>query len=205
MTTQEKWWAKGILLESCNCQLLCPAHVNFKQRCTNEVCHAYWAPHIEEGRFGAVPLDGLNAVLAFETPQVMASGGWTQAIYIDERADEAQRQALERIFSGLVGAGWAVLAQFVAKRLETRFVPIHFRDEGRRRKSMLIEGYFATSVETVKGADRTREVALENAFNQIHGPSHILCLGTTRYADQGLSQTTEGSHALYSRFSWTGP
>jgi hypothetical protein len=164
----------------------------------------HWAIYIEQGRYGDLPLDALSAVLITHSPQLMISGGWTQAIYIDDRASDSQRRALERIFTGQAGGTWATLARFVATRLETRFVPISFTDEG-RRKAMRIEGCFDTSVEVIKGADKEQEAALDNVFNQIHGPRQVLALGQTRYVDQALAFDTSDTHALYSRFSWAGP
>lgn len=200
----DRWWARGLLFENCNCQLVCPGHLSFKQRCTYERCIGHWSIHIEEGSYGELTLAGLNAVIVTEGPQVMISGGWTQAIYLDERADEAQRQALEGLFVGRAGGTWAVLAQFVSTRLETRYVPIHFQDEGRRKK-MWIDGCFDSAVEAIKGADRGREAVLGNVYNQIFASTQVLALGTTRYTDQGLALATAGSHALYSPFSWSGP
>ena len=54
------WSASGLLVENCNCQLLCPAHVSFKNRYTNDLCHGYWAVHIDEGHYGAIELQDLN-------------------------------------------------------------------------------------------------------------------------------------------------
>lgn len=105
MADTERWWAKGLLFENCNCQLLCPAHVSWKQKCNYERCVGYWAVHIKDGMYGEVLLGGLNALVFLDMPQVMASGGGKQAIYIDERANHQQRVALEKIFSGQGGSG----------------------------------------------------------------------------------------------------
>lgn len=81
-----KWRAKGLLFENCNCQLVCPAHISFKQLCTHERCIGHWSVHIEEGRFGDVVLDGLNAVIFYESPRHMISGEWTELFYVDSAA-----------------------------------------------------------------------------------------------------------------------
>lgn len=108
------WWAKGLLFENCSCQLVCPGHMSFKQLCTCERCVGHWAVHIEEGRYSDVVLDGQNVVILYDTPQHMITGGWTEVFYVDERSDDAQRKALETIFSGEAGGPWEVLARFVA-------------------------------------------------------------------------------------------
>ena len=47
------WWAKGLLVENCNCTLVCPGHMSFKQLCTHERCIGAWGVRIEEGRYGS--------------------------------------------------------------------------------------------------------------------------------------------------------
>jgi hypothetical protein len=55
---------------------------------------------IDKGHFGEVTLDGLQAALFYSWPGAIFEGnGATQAV-IDERADEAQREALLAIVSG---------------------------------------------------------------------------------------------------------
>jgi len=195
------WRAKGLLFENCNCQLVCPGHMSFKQLCTHERCVGAWAVHIEEGRYGDVALDGLDIAIFWDSPQHMIAGGWTEMFFVGEQADRAQREALETIFSGEASGPWEVLARFVAKRLETRYVPLRFEDGG-RRKRMHVEGLFDMAVEAIRGKDKTREVLLENAFNQIHAPTQVLALGQSRLSDPEFRFEMEGSHALYSRFSW---
>ncbi len=197
----QAWWAKGLLFENCNCQLVCPGHMSFKQVCTHERCLGHWAIHFEEGRFAETTLDGLNAVVVFDCPQHMIEGGWTTATYVDERASERQREAIESILSGTSGGPWAVLARFVATRLDSRFVPIHLADAG-RRKRMWIDGIFDTTVEAIRGMDREQEAVLSNLFNQIHAPVQVLARGRTRFRDGGLTVDTHETHALYSHFSW---
>jgi len=131
----------------------------------------------------------------------MIAGGWTTMFLVSDRADEGQRDVLETIFSGLAGGPWEVLGRFVATHLPTRYVPLRFEDEG-RRKRMYVEGLYDMSVEAIRGMDKTREVLLENAFNQIHSPTQVLALGRTRVADPEIGFEVEGTHALYSRFSW---
>jgi hypothetical protein len=115
-----------------------------------------------------------------------------------------QRDALEAIFRGNAGGPWAILARFVGTWLETQTVPLRFVDEG-RNKSLTIEGLFETKIETLRGPSPDADPALVNLYNTIHGPTHVLAKGSSRCSDQGFSLATEGTHALYSHFSWEGP
>lgn len=199
--TAVKWWAKGLLFENCNCQLICPGHMSFKQKCTHERCVGHWAIHFDKGSYGSVPLDGLNVVILYDAPQKMFAGGWAEAFYIEDRADENQREAIEMIFSGRAGGPWEILAMFVSERQKTRFVPIHFEDLGRRKK-MWIERYFDTSISAIRAKDDSGEVVLSNLFNQIHSSRQVLARGKTRCTDGAFDFTNEDTHALYSKFSW---
>jgi hypothetical protein len=204
MVETVSWWAKGLLFENCNCQVLCRAHLNYRNHCDHERCFGYWGIHIYEGAFGDLRLDGINAFIISDTPRRMFDGDWTQAIYLDDRADQAQRDALEAIFKGKAGGTWPVLAALVSNWLETRAVPIEISDQ-EKRKSMRIEGLLDTTVEAIKSADRTGEVRLVNVHNQIHASDHAIATGNTRFEDRGLTMTTADTHAIYSSFSWRGP
>ena len=201
---EKKWWVNGLLFENCNCQIVCQGHVSYRQLCNYEQCIGHWAIHIEEGRFGDVALNDLNVIILYITPQLMIHGDWTETIYIDERANKAQRLAIERILTGQEGGPWVVLSRFVTKRLETRYLPIHFEDQG-RRKRMWVEGYFDTTIDNIRGQDRSRDVMIENMFNQIHGSPQVIASGETSYKDGELAASMKGTHALSSHFSWTGP
>lgn len=50
--------------------------------------------HIEQGYGDGATLDGLNVALACHAPGHMKEGNWRAALYLDERADEAQRLLL---------------------------------------------------------------------------------------------------------------
>lgn len=202
--TVPSWWATGLLFENCNCQLVCPAHLSFKQLCSQERCLGHWAMTFEEGGYGETPLRGLKAAVMWDSPRHMIAGDWTTALLVDERADESQREVIETILSGEAGGPWEVLARFVGKRLESRAVPIRFEDAG-RTKRMWVDGIFDTSIEALRGKNKAEDVVLANLFNQIHASTQALALGKTRCSDRRLPFTTAGTHALYSRFSWRVP
>jgi len=195
------WRATGLLFENCNCQLLCPAHVSFKQACTHERCQGHWAMHIEEGHFGEVDLADTSVVVVYDTPQLLFEGGWTEACYIDERAAEPQRAALDDIVSGRVGGPWAILGRFVETRLETRFVPMRFEDDGGEIR-LSVPDMLESTITAIRGADGKSEARLENLHNVIHGPTHILARGDTRCTDRVFDFENVRSHGLYSRFTW---
>ena len=94
MAQDLRWWAEGDLLDACNCELLCPCHVSFRQKATCDTCEAIWSVNIQRGEWGQTPLDGLKAVIvAFAPGPLMIDGGWTSLLYIDDKATPAQEEA----------------------------------------------------------------------------------------------------------------
>lgn len=195
------WWAKGLLLENCNCQVVCPGHMHFSNKCTHERCVGYWALRVDEGAYGEVDLAGLSAVIAYDCPQHMISGGWTEVVILDEAASNAQREAAEAILTGQAGGPWEVLDRFVERRLPTRTLPIDIADEG-AVKRIVIEGLLEGTVENIQGRDRDRPVTFQNIFNQIHASTQVIARGSTTYDDGEIVIANEGTHALYSDFDW---
>jgi hypothetical protein len=150
--SNESWRIKGEYFESCNCELLCPCLLSHAQaRPTEGHCDVVLAIHIASGTCGEVDLSGLNAVQALTTPGPMAQGDGTLAVYVDSRANEAQRQALEAIFTGNTGGPPSLLTGMIAHRLPTKAVPISFSSDGKTYK-LSMAGISEVTVEGVAGA-----------------------------------------------------
>ncbi|MCH6547007.1 MAG: DUF1326 domain-containing protein [Gemmatimonadetes bacterium] len=197
-----RWWAKGLLFENCCCQVVCPGHVHFDQLCTLERCNGYWAVRFDEGEFDGVRLDGLAAVIAYDSPQHMIQGNWTEALIIDEAATGEQRTAIESILNGSAGGPWSKLAPFVSTWLETRYHSIRI-EEQEKTKAIVIEGLLEGTIEQLRGRDGSQPVTFENMFNQIHATSQVIATGSTKYNDGVIAVDTDGTHSLYSNFSWS--
>ncbi len=200
-----EWWAEGLLFENCNCTAVCPGHVHFSQQCTHEVCHGFWAVRFESGGFDGIDLAGAEAVVIFESPQVMIEGGWKQRILVSDEATEAQVQAVEGILKGDRGGPWSILSGFVGESLPTRRAPVRIED-GPAKKAVSVAGVLEGVVEAIRGRDRARPVVFENIYNQIHDSRQVIARGSTRCDDGGgIVIRTEDTHGLWSRFRWTGP
>lgn len=200
--TAVAWWARGLLFENCSCEAVCPGHVHFEQACTHERCLGYWAIRFDEGEFDGVGLAGVRAVIAYDSPKHMIEGNWVETLIIDQGADEPQRRVVEAILTGRAGGPWAKLARFVGKRTETRYLPIRIDDED-KVKRVAIEGLLDSTIENLRGRDRSRPVTFENMFNQIHATSQVIAKGGARYDDGTIVVDNDNTHALHSRFDWS--
>jgi len=108
MSEHEAWHLKGTVFIACNCDYGCPC--NFNALPTQGYCEGQWTWHVEEGRFGETPLDGLNFTVAVKWPGAIHEGDGEGVILVDERADDAQRAAIETLVGGDVGGPWGLLA-----------------------------------------------------------------------------------------------
>jgi hypothetical protein len=142
------WELKGVYFESCNCDVACPCV--FLSKPTMENCTLLVGWHIDDGHDGDVRLDGLNVALAVHSPGHMLEAPWRAAAYVDDRADEAQRVALLRIFGGQAGGHPARMAAHVGELLGATPVPITF-EHTESTYRLAIPGIAEAAIEAMSG------------------------------------------------------
>lgn len=129
------WQISGQYFETCNCTVLCPCILTrAKAQPTEDHCDVVMAFSVQHGSFDQVELAGLNAVVVAQTDGPMADGKGRREVYLDSRATDSQRQALEAIFRGEAGGPPAALAQMAPDFLGVTFAPIDFQLEGDSRR-----------------------------------------------------------------------
>jgi hypothetical protein len=104
--TDERWRIRGSYFESCNCDPICPCRrINGVSggRSTHGECLGVLSWLIEDGHADGVALGGFTVALAIRYHDDEPGSPWTYVVYLDERADEAQRAALEAIYTGAHG------------------------------------------------------------------------------------------------------
>jgi hypothetical protein len=189
------WKVAGNFLYACPCAAACPC--DFNSPPTAGYCTVVVGWHIDSGRFGDVALDGLNAARMLHSPGDMADGHFKVAFYLDERANDAQREALKAIFSIKAGGAFAGMAKAVDEDLGVRFVPITVETSGRRRK-MSIGTIADADVTAVAGRDGN-EVVIDNLADY-DGPLTIGKSSQTRYSDHNIHLEVSGKTGTFARF-----
>lgn len=126
--TSVGWQLKGTVGVACNCDYGCPC--NFNARPSKGKCEGGWTWHVEQGAFGDTPLDGLTLSVFVNWPGAIHEGGGEALILFDERADEAQREALSTLVSGDVGGPWGILAWTWPKVHGPKLVPYDLDMDG---------------------------------------------------------------------------
>lgn len=197
-----QWSLSGTYFETCNCEVACPCV--FTSPPTQGDCTALVAWHIKKGKFDNLALDGLNVALLVYAPSTMVESKWKVAAYLDDKANEAQKNALLTIYSGQAGGHPAMLASFIGEILGVKSVPMQYRGNGKNR-SLEIPGIIDAEIEALEGQNGN-PVTIDN---------HILCIAPGepvtvarsnhfRLADYGYDWKLSGRNGFLSDFTYSG-
>lgn len=148
MPDKRKWSLQGSYFETCNCETACPCV--WLQPPTTGDCKLLVAWHIEQGYLEDQTLYDLNVAMACYSPGNMKDGNWQAALYVDDRADDSQFDALVQIFSGQQGGHPAILMSFVGEVLGVKKIKIDYREQGGSR-SVNIPGIAQADIESISG------------------------------------------------------
>ena len=206
-----QWRAVGDWFDVCRCDLPCPCE--FAQAPTDNYCEAVLAYHVREGNYGDVRLDGLSliAVGAFEGNLWAGEAEISLGLFIDERADEHQREALQMIFGGQAGGFQAQLAELIGELRGVEFVPIEFEvaDELAYWRAEIPDKVVA-SAEALTGptTPEGQRVQLLNPPGSEVGPGQVATWGRAtahRVEGFGFRWEWDGKSSKHIPFDWSGP
>jgi hypothetical protein len=197
------WSLEGEYMENCSCDVLCPCITSsMAGPADTERCYVPLALHIEKGEKDGVSLDGLNAVLVVDAPQVMGEGGWRVAVYLDERADESQQAALGEILSGDIGGVPAVLSTLIGEQLGVRVVPINYSSDG-LRKRLEVPGIMDFEIEGVTNPESGEVLEVTNTIHPMGSNLPIAKSVRGTFDDFGLAFDNTGKNGHYREFAWS--
>lgn len=197
-----KWWWKADYVETCNCAHGCPC--NFTQIPTDGTCKTMAAWDIREGECDGVRLDGLRLGLVAMFPNAIRKGNGRCLVYIDERADAQQRDALERIACGKAGDGgpFSLFAAMYAAPPTVVQGPLHLQRDGRRAE--LAFGELAqASVGPIRqdmGGEASVRLVIPGGF--IFDDGDIVNTDTCTVNAPGISFTNRDTSAFYAQVAY---
>jgi hypothetical protein len=206
-----QWQVAGDWFDVCSCLIPCPCE--FAQPPTNNVCEGVLAYRIREGHFGGVRLDGLNvlAVAGFEGNIWAGDAQVALGVYLDDRADDAQRDALGAIWGGQAGGWPGQFAQLVdeVRGVEQATIRIEIADD-LARWSAEIPGRVTATAEALGGptTPEGERVQLINPPGSEVGPGQVATWGrATRQQVDGFGFTSDlsGRSSKHIPFDWSGP
>lgn len=169
-----QWEFKGRELANCNCDYGC--NCQFGGLPDKIDCQAVVGIVIDDGHHGDTRLDGLKLGAIFKWPGAIHEGHGECIAFVDERADEAQREALLKIMTGQDTDPFATMFAVFASTVETMhdpvFTSIDFEVdvEGRRGK-LTIPDYVEMSgepiISPVDGSEVRARIHLPDGFEYV--------------------------------------
>jgi hypothetical protein len=211
MSDVPRWQIVGDWFDTCNCSIPCPC--TFAQPPTSGECEGILAWHIREGNYGDVQLNDLSvmAVGAFTGNIWEGKTKVSMAIFIDERANERQRNALQMIFGGRVGGWPAKFANLIGEVRGMEFARITFHvDDDLASWRAEIPGKLRSSAEALGGPTTPpgKRVQVHNAGGAETGPGGVATYGKST-ADSvdafGFKWNRTGRSSKHIGFNWSGP
>jgi hypothetical protein len=165
------WEIKATEFANCNCAYGCPCQFNALP--TKGFCEAAVAIEIKEGHYGDIKLDGLRMGGIFQWPAAVHEGHGKCQPFVDEKANDRQREALLKIMSGQDTDPMATMFAVYASTLEKVYDPIFAKIEfyvdveGRKGRYVvpgLIESHGEPIKNPVTGAEHRARIDLPHGF-----------------------------------------
>ncbi|MGD9602337.1 MAG: DUF1326 domain-containing protein [Gammaproteobacteria bacterium] len=208
-----QWHVTGDWFDVCSCNIPCPCE--FAQAPTDNYCEGVLAYHVREGRYGDVPLAGLNVVLVsrFTGNAWAGTADWEAGVFLDAAADVRQQEALEMIWSGQAGGWMAGLARMIKRIRGKTVAPISFSLDGELAHWRVeIPGHVRAGAAALTGptADPARRVQTINPPGSEVGPSGTVATwgsSTEAFWEAfGFRQDyVAGRSSKHLPFAWSGP
>jgi hypothetical protein len=157
---------EGRLLEVCNCDAICPCWVGLDP--DNGTCDSILAWAVDRGTVKGVDVSNRIIGLSVHIPGNVLAGNWKAAVYVDDRCDDAQQDALLSVFTGQLGGAIADLAALITDVVSVERVPITCTVADGRGQ-LLFGDVAEAELEPFTGATGEPTTLLDSVFSTIPG------------------------------------
>ena len=194
---------EGQLLEVCTCNTLCPCWVGDDP--DGGTCDGTLAWHVDQGSVDGVDVSGLTFALLAHIPGNILKGNWRATAFIDDRATNAQADALLAVFSGKKGGPIADLAKLIGEVVSVERSAFTFQAEEGTGK-LRIGNAVAADLEVFRGAGDRPTTLNDSIFTTIPGsPAYVskAPLYRARSSALGINVELRNHNAVQGRFRFT--
>jgi hypothetical protein len=154
----------------------------------------------------SIQFPNLNVILAVHAPGHMITGPkWKLALYLDERSNNDQKDALTKIFTGQVGGELFVeILPRIGEKLGIRSVPVDFSISETNKRKIKVPSFAEMEMEGSTGKDPNIELKVVNpAFSNTPAIDPIIARSTRHtYRDYGLEWGNSGKNAYCCSFAY---
>ena len=194
---------KGTILGACNCEWGCPC--NFEAPPSNGNCEGGYVWHFEQSEFDGVNLDRLSVALFSSSPSAVHEGNMTSIVFIDEKADQNQREVLE----SLTGpdsevAPWGIFMSLTTKFLGFYYVPIELELRGINSKvtiPRILDLELTPMRNPVTGEDELATLLKPTGFTSYE--QELCSTSSQKLSTDGLSYDYSGKYGEFGPFDYT--
>jgi hypothetical protein len=180
----DQWEISAAQFANCNCAFGCPCQFNAPT--TNGFCEAVVSNLIHEGQFNGAILNGLGFLMLAQWPGEIAEGNGRQQIIIDERADDKQREAIEKIALGQTGQPGSniffIYNSTMSEVFDTLYMPLEITIDVGARKARTVCPGLANST----GSPMINPFSGEESRAAIHLPGGL----EYTYAEMGVGNSS---------------
>lgn len=193
---------EGSILEVCECKVLCPCWIG--EDPDNGICRSALAYHYEKGVIDGVDVSGVTVAFAAFIPGNVLKGNWRVAMFVDDKATDAQFDALLSVHRGERGGPLAELVKLIGEVVAVERAPIEFTvQDGKGR--LTVGQTIDAEMEPYRGPTGEPTKLVESIFSTIPGsPAYVGKANLFRLKDQklGIDLSLSGHNAIQGSFSF---
>jgi hypothetical protein len=196
---------EGQLLEVCTCKILCPCWVG-EDPDGDGTCKSINSWHIERGAIDGLDVSKLTIAGVNDIPGNVLAGNWKVIYFVDERATQAQHDAIVRVWTGQAGGPLKDIAGLYGSIVAVEKAPIRF-EVAAGRGTLAIGDAFAAEMAPFQGATGRVTTLHDTAFSTIPGAPAYVSKATYYRAKEprlGFDVDLRGHNAIQGKFSFKG-
>jgi hypothetical protein len=170
-TTKQKQKAvytlQGTLLEVCSCGVLCPCWVG--EDPDGGECFSFLSHSFERGQIDGLDVSGLSIVSVVHIPgNVLTPKSWKMALFVSDKADAKQKDAIVKAYTGQLGGPLADLAGLVGEVVSIDSAKIeHNVVDG--KGTLRIPGILEAEMAPYRSGDGTITTLRDSIFSTVPG------------------------------------
>ena len=194
---------EGRMVEVCTCKSICPCWVGADP--DGGACDGAMAWHIDKGEVDGTDVSGLTLGLVTHIPGNVLKGDWKAQAFVDERATQAQEEALLAVFSGQKGGAVADMAQLIGEMVGVVRVPIAFdfkQGNGRLQLGSAVDA----ETTSFRGINDLPTTLNDSVFSSIPGSPAYVGQASLYKADVpalGIRLELKGHNAVQGQFHFS--